>query len=286
MTGFGKAIAEFPEKNVVIEIKSLNSKQMDINTRVSHVYREKELAIRNIISERLIRGKVDICIYYDYKDGANVRTINSTVVSSYISQLEKIAIEGGLSTDNLLETAMKLPDVLSNDTVVALTDEEWAITEKAVHEACDDITRFREEEGKSLLADITENITTIENCLSEILQFEGLRVERIRERILKNLEELVGADKIDNNRLEQEMIFYVEKLDINEEKVRLTQHCLFFRETLEQDASGKKLGFISQEIGREINTIGSKSNDADMQRLVVQMKDCLERIKEQVLNIQ
>ncbi len=283
MTGFGKAVAEFPEKNVVIEVKSLNSKQLDLNARITHLYREKELEIRNIISEKLVRGKVDISVYNEFKDTTNVRTINEKVVSAYVSQLQNI--DANLSGADALTIAMRLPDVLSAENVVVLEDAEWQIVKNTLLEACKNITEYREQEGVAMQKDISGNIATIQKALVEIEQFESKRVVKIKERIRTTLEELMGAENINENRLEQEMIFYVEKLDINEEKVRLTQHCNFFLETMQVEASGKKLGFIAQEIGREINTIGSKSNDADMQKIVVLMKDNLEKIKEQLLNI-
>lgn len=286
MTGFGKAIAEFSDKNVIIEIKSLNSKQLDLNTRISHVYREKDLEIRSIIAEKLVRGKIDVCLYYDYKEGANERNINEALVKSYCKQIQKISQEIGVSQDSILDIAMRMPDVLSSEPTSSLGEDEWNNVKSALDKAIDNISLFREKEGAALEIDLKKNIETIQTLLVQIAPFESLRIIKIKERILASFDEYFSGDKIDKNRFEQEMLFYIEKLDINEEKVRLTQHCIYFIDTLKEDSPGKKLSFIAQEIGREINTIGSKSNDADMQKIVVEMKDNLERIKEQVLNIQ
>ena len=286
MTGYGKAIAEFSDKNVIIELKSLNSKQLDLNTRISYVYREKELEIRNIISEKLVRGKIDVIIYVDYKEGISEKTINKQLVVSYCKQIIEISKELGVSSDSALEIAMRMPDVLSTETATVLQEDEWNTIKQAIFEACENITVFRKQEGDALAKDLQQNIVAIETLLQSILPYENLRIERLKERIQASLEEIISVDKIDKNRFEQELIFYIEKFDINEEKVRLQQHCNFFVTTMKEPNAGKKLSFIAQEMGREINTLGSKSNDADMQKIVVEMKDYLERIKEQVLNIQ
>ncbi|MFW5850945.1 MAG: YicC/YloC family endoribonuclease [Bacteroidota bacterium] len=285
MTGYGKATGEFSDKNIIVEIKTLNSRQLDVNSRINHVYRERELDIRSIITEYIIRGKVELSIFFDYKDAASTRVINKYIVESYISQLVDIAQDNNLSTDSLLDIAMKQPDVFNSEQITEVSEEEWRILKSAVITACEQIIEYRKNEGKSLKQDVFSNIQEILDGLKLLESLEKKRLLRIRERIENYLQEYVNHEKIDTNRLEQEMIYYIEKLDINEEKIRLQQHCTFFLETIEQSATGKKLGFIAQEIGREINTIGSKSNDADMQKVVVQMKDNLERIKEQVLNI-
>ncbi|MFO7868248.1 MAG: YicC/YloC family endoribonuclease [Bacteroidales bacterium] len=285
MTGYGKAVGEFSDKNIIVEIKTLNSKQLDINSRINHVYREKEIEIRNILNQYLVRGKIDISVFYDYKDIAGGRIINKAIVHSYIRQLQDIATEQNLSESALLDIAMRQPDIYTADQTNELSEDEWHILQAIIVQACEDIIQYRKKEGEAMRKDVCANIHTIQETLQEIELIEHVRIEKIRERIRNYLQEYVSHEKIDNDRLEQEMIYYIEKLDINEEKTRLKQHCSFFLETIEQDATGKKLGFIAQEIGREINTIGSKANDADMQKMVVQMKDNLERIKEQTLNI-
>lgn len=285
MTGYGKAIAELPDKQVIVEIKSLNSKQLDIHARINHNYRDKEIEIRNVIAEKLQRGKIEISIFYDFSEGAQVRTINTSIVSSYISQLQKLAEKHELSNSAILDITMRMPDVFQQETIESVDESEWHIVKNAVIDACNSIIEYREEEGKALEEDVRTNIASIKQGLQDVCTIEGGRTERIKERLTSYLQELSDSDKIDQSRLEQEMIYYIEKLDINEEKVRLEQHCAFFLETLIVPASGKKLGFIAQEIGREINTIGSKANDAVIQKYVVGMKDNLERVKEQVFNI-
>ncbi len=285
MTGYGKAVAEWTDKNIVIEIKSLNSKQLDINARISHIFREKELEIRSIISDKLVRGKIDIALYVEYKEGVSEKTINTALVSSYCNQLRAIALQQQLPEHGILDIAMRMPDVLISEPVAELNDAMWELVKQALTQAVDSITAYRINEGKALAQDILHNIEAIGNLMQQIAPFELGRLQKIKDRIQNSLDEAVGLDKIDANRLEQELIFYVEKLDINEEKVRLLQHCEYFKVTMNEPQCGKKLSFIAQEMGREINTIGSKSNDADMQKIVVHMKDYLERIKEQVLNI-
>ncbi|OQA99084.1 MAG: hypothetical protein BWY22_00557 [Bacteroidetes bacterium ADurb.Bin217] len=285
MTGYGKAIAEWTDKNIVIEIKSLNSKQLDVNARISHVFREKELEIRSLLSETLVRGKIDFALYIEYRDGLSEKSINTHVVSSYCSQLRAIAAQQQLPESNILDIAMRMPDVLLSEPVSELNDDLWNMVKKALLQAVADITVYRKNEGNALKQDVQQNIVSIEQLLVQLAPLEPLRMQRIKERIVNAIDEAVGNDKIDTNRFEQELIFYIEKLDINEEKVRLHQHCEYFKQTMNESNCGKKLSFIAQEMGREINTIGSKSNDADMQKIVVHMKDYLERIKEQVLNI-
>lgn len=285
MTGYGKAIAECPDKNVVIEIKSLNSKSLDLNTRINYSYREKELEIRTLMSDTIIRGKVDFIVYIESKEGGAEKNINTDLVKAYCKQLQTISNELNISDASVLEIAMRMPDVMVSEPVTQLTKEEWDIVANAIQLAIQNLINYRIQEGEVLGNDVLQNIRTIEKLLAQVDEFEPQRIERIRERMQNAIKEGVAVDKIDTNRFEQELIFYIEKLDVSEEKVRLAQNCLYFVKTMEEQVCGKKLNFIAQEIGREINTLGSKSNDADMQRIVVEMKDCLEKIKEQILNI-
>ncbi|MBO7054679.1 MAG: YicC family protein [Bacteroidales bacterium] len=286
MTGYGRFVAELPEKNVVIEIKSLNSKQLDLNSRIASVYRDKELEIRNYISSQLVRGKVDVIVTSESKDGVGERKIQDGLVKSYFEKFNQLAQELGVSNVPALELALKMPDVWASDNQSLASDEEWDKVKQTLEKATSNIVMYRRHEGEALDKDLRRNIQTISDLLASIEPFEKARVGKIREKIEAALQEFIESDKIDKNRLEQEMIFYLEKLDINEEKVRLAQHCKYFIDTMDnEEYAGKKLNFIAQEMGREINTMGSKSNDADMQRIVVQMKDNLEKIKEQVLNV-
>ncbi len=286
MTGYGKSVAEIPQKKVSIEVKSLNSKSLDLNTRLPWLYKEKEAEVRNIISQKLERGKIDLTINFDVLDSEIVPVINKTVVKNYYSQLKKIAAELKIKTDEqLLSTIMKLPDALKTEKP-ELADEEWTLVRGKILEAVEQLDLYRIEEGKPLEADLIRCVGKILNMLEEVEKFEGDRITKIREKLNSSLIENVGIDKIDKNRFEQELIFYLEKLDINEEKVRLKKHCEYFLEKISSlPPNGKILSFISQEIGREINTIGSKANDASIQKLVVMMKDELEKIKEQTLNV-
>ena len=286
MTGYGRFVAELPEKNVVIEIKSLNSKQLDLNSRIASVYRDRELEIRNYISSQLVRGKIDVIVTSESKDGVGERKIQDGLVKSYFEKFNQLAQELGVSNVPALELALKMPDVWASDNQSLASDEEWSKVKQTLEKATSNIVMYRRHEGEALDKDLRRNIQTISDLLASIEPFEKARVGKIREKIEAALQEFIESDKIDKNRLEQEMIFYLEKLDINEEKVRLAQHCKYFIDTMDnEEYAGKKLNFIAQEMGREINTMGSKSNDADMQRIVVQMKDNLEKIKEQVLNV-
>lgn len=286
MTGFGRAVAEFPEKNVIVEIKSLNSKQLDLNSRVASVYRDKDLEIRNYVSSKLVRGKVDVFVYTETKEGSGERTLQVSLVKSYYEKINKVATELHIENYSPMDTILRLPDVWTVDNQSLADDSEWNRVKRAIEVATENIMQYRAKEGDALDSDLRNNIKNISELLSNIEQYEKARVPKIRERIETSLREFLESDKIDKNRLEQEMIFYLEKLDINEEKVRLAQHCKYFIDTMDSEQfAGKKLNFIAQEMGREINTMGSKSNDADMQRIVVQMKDNLEKIKEQVLNV-
>jgi len=285
MTGYGKAECELALKKITIEVKSLNSKQLDLNTRTPGVYREKEIEIRREISDKLIRGKIDFSLYSESLGVESNSAINNQMVKSYFAQLSELSNELGLPVnEHILPIIMQLPDVVKT-TRDEPDENEWKIVIATIREALTALDNFRLQEGLSLRKDIIFNLNTITTLLSQIAPFELERTEKVKERILDGLKELDSPEGIDHNRLEQEMIFYLEKLDINEEKVRLGHHCSYFIETLELDEPvGKKLGFIAQEIGREINTLGSKANHTEMQKLVIGMKDALEKIKEQLLN--
>lgn len=287
MTGFGKATIESGDKKLVVEVKSLNSKQLDINLRTPNLYKEKDIEIRNLIKNYLDRGKVDVCIYFDNSDADKDVAINKPVVMQYFSQLMEIAASLGIEPDKgeLLQTVMRFPDTLQVKSE-GLDEEEWIRLKSGIEKALDEINKFRIQEGKALIKDITNRVELIKNLANEVPQFEGKRVEAVRQRLQDKMNEWADIKNIDQNRMEQEIIYYLEKLDITEEKVRLENHCKYFMETVEkEEAPGRKLGFIAQEIGREINTMGSKANDHEIQVLVVRMKDELEKIKEQSLNI-
>ena len=286
MTGFGKGVCELPNKKISIEIKSLNSKQLDLNTRVPNLYREKEIEIRNKVGKKLVRGKVDVSFYVEAASSDKITKLNQQVIKDYYAQLKEVSTNLGLSENtDFLKVIMPLPDTVKVE-LAELDEQEWKAIAQAIDAAIDDITSFRQSEGKALEVDIRHRITTIDELLLEVPKYETQRIDKIRNRIKENLEEIALQTQADENRFEQEIIFYLEKLDITEEKVRLTNHLKYFIETLESsDVVGKKLGFITQEIGREINTLGSKANDADLQKIVIRMKDELEKIKEQILNI-
>jgi uncharacterized protein (TIGR00255 family) len=286
MTGYGKAIAEIPQKKVTIEVKSLNSKQLDLNTKLPWLYKEKEPEIRNLISQKLDRGKIDFSIYCDMLDDEVVTVINKSAVRNYYNQFKDIAAELKIDLDDQIFTAiMKLPDTLKTEKP-EMSEEEWAIVKNQIIESINMLDLYRIEEGNSIMTDLNKCIGKILTFLESVATYEEGRITKIRERLTSLLEENLGSDKVDKNRFEQEIIFYLEKYDINEEKVRLKTHCDYFTQTLNTPApNGKILNFIAQEIGREINTIGSKANDASIQKLVVMMKDELEKIKEQTLNV-
>lgn len=287
MTGYGKASCEYANRKITVEVKSLNSKQMDINTRIAAVYRDKELEIRNLVAQQLERGKVDFTLTVEEK-GASGTLINQAVVANYYQQLQQVADNLHIAMpENILDTIMKLPDALKTDNATT-SDDEWQTVQKVVLAALDQLTAFRTQEGRALQQMFDKKLERIGALLAEVEPFEKGRVQKIRDNIEKSLQDLSSDKKIDidRNRFEQEMIFYIEKLDINEEKVRLRNHLKYFAETMQTEhAAGKKLGFIAQEMGREINTLGSKSNQSEMQIIVVKMKDELEQIKEQVLNV-
>lgn len=286
MTGFGKSVVEIPNKKIIVEIKSLNSKQLDMTARVPAAYREKELELRNRIARRLERGKVDLCVHVETIVSDTAATLNIPLIAQYKQQIEKMSHELSIPMpDDWYSVLLRMPEVMKSETSTFLSEEEGEALVKAVDDAIEGLMQFRREEGKKLEEFFAQRIEHIRDRLSEVPQYEGERVAKIRTRIEEGLSKLKEVD-IDKGRLEQEMIFYIEKLDINEEKQRLTQHLNYFIETMnDTHGQGKKLGFISQEMGREINTLGSKSNHAEMQKLVVRMKDELEQIKEQVLNV-
>ena len=285
-TVYGKAIAETPQKKITIEIKSLNSKQLDLNTKLPWLYREKEPEIRNIISQRLDRGKIDFSIFCDMLDNEVVTVINKSAVRNYYNQFKEIAAGLRIDLDDQIFTAiMKLPDTLKTEKP-EMTEAEWEVIRNQIIESVTMLDLYRIEEGNSIMADLKKCIGKILSLLETVQTFETGRITKIREKLMSLLEENLGSEKVDKNRFEQEIIFYLEKYDINEEKVRLKTHCDYFIETINTPApNGKILNFIAQEIGREINTIGSKANDASIQKLVVMMKDELEKIKEQTLNV-
>ncbi len=285
MTGYGKAVAELPNKRITIEIRSLNSKQFDLSARIPSVYREKELILRNMLSRRLERGKVDLTMNVDLISRDVTSKIDSNVLHQYHHELSALATDMGVDTpDDWFSVLLRLPDVMRQESET-LSEEEWLSIEKAIGEALEELIRFRQQEGEMLQQVLTDNIGAIRSLLSAVEPFEAERTEKIKSRLYEALANLEGVE-VDRNRLEQEMIYYLEKLDVNEEKTRLAHHLDYFTETLhENNSQGKKLGFIAQEIGREINTLGSKSNQSGMQRIVVQMKDELEQIKEQILNV-
>lgn len=286
MTGYGKCVVECKGKKIHAEVKSLNSKAMDLTTRVSPLYREKEMEIRQLLQQRLERGKVDFVIWMEKDAAATASTINIDIVTEYKKQIENMQEVLGLpAPSDWYSTLMRMPDVMAHADMEELTDEEWQVARNAAESAIDELIAFRKQEGLALSNKFREKIANIEKCMHAIEPFEKDRTEKIRQRILDALEQRLGVD-YDKNRLEQEMIYYIEKLDISEEKQRLANHLKYFIQTMEDGhGQGKKLGFIAQEMGREINTTGSKSNQAEMQNIVVKMKDELEQIKEQVLNV-
>ncbi len=285
MTGYGKAVVVFKDKKINAEIKSLNSKQLDLLTRIAPLYREKEMEIRQLIATKLERGKVDFALWIEKDTGIDPTPVNAALVENYYQQLKTIAQKTGIpEPKDWMYTLTRMPDVLTRTDVEVLSADEWQAASKAVEKAINELVDFRKQEGAALERKFAEKIDNIERLLAEIEPWEKSRVEKIRQRIVDGLLQIPGVD-YDKNRLEQELIYYIEKLDISEEKQRLTNHLKYFRETMANGhGQGKKLGFIAQEMGREINTTGSKSNQAEMQNIVVQMKDELEQIKEQVLN--
>lgn len=286
MTGYGKAEIHFNGKKIHAEIKSLNSKNLDLSARIAPIYREKEMEVRKFITAQLERGKVDFNLWVEKDQASSFLPINQEAVKDYTRQIRAISESNNIPfpEQGIWEVLIKLPETMQPNVVEDLTEEEWNAAYQAVAEAVGHLVEFRTQEGLALQKKFSEKIDNIERLLGEIEPFEKSRVEKIRQRLTERLEELKGVD-YDKNRLEQELIYYIEKLDISEEKQRLANHLKYFRETMETGhGQGKKLGFIAQEMGREINTTGSKSNQAEMQNIVVKMKDELEQIKEQVLN--
>ena len=285
MTGYGKAVVAFKEKKIHVEIKSLNSKQLDLNTRIAPLYREKEMEMRQMVAEALIRGKVDMSVWVEKDMAVDPTPINAQLVENYYQQIKTIAEKTGIpAPEDWFYTLLRMPDVLTKTDTEELDDEEWAVVKGGVAEALKNLVDFCTQEGAALQKKFAEKIDNIAKLMGEIEPYEKSRVEKIKARIIDGLQQIPSAE-YDKNRLEQELIYYIEKLDISEEKQRLANHLKYFRDTMNEPAGqGKKLGFIAQEMGREINTTGSKSNQAEMQNIVVKMKDELEQIKEQVLN--
>ena len=294
MTGYGKAVATFNEKKISVEIKSLNSKALDLSTRVAPLYREKEMEIRQMIQQKVIRGKVDFAIWIEKDAATEAAPINVALIENYYNQLQNVAkrlglscqeVNGGNIASDWMKVLMRMPDVMSRQEIEELSDEEWTVVRQAIDDALCALVNFRKQEGAALEKKFNEKIDNIEALMLSIEPYEKARVEKIRARIIDGLKAIPEIE-YDKNRLEQELIYYIEKLDISEEKQRLANHLNYFRETMAEveGGQGKKLGFIAQEMGREINTTGSKSNQAEMQNIVVKMKDELEQIKEQVVN--
>lgn len=286
MTGFGKATVAYKEKKINVEVKSLNSKTLDLSTRIAPLYREKEMEIRQFIAKNLERGKIDFSIWIEKDVVADATPINMALVENYYQQIKKISEQTGIpEPTDWYATLLRMPDVTAKTDIEELAEEEWNTARKAIEEAVNHLIAFRRQEGAALQKKFTEKVDNIQALLTSIEPYEKTRVEKIKANIINGLQQIPNAD-YDKNRLEQELIYYIEKLDISEEKQRLSNHLKYFRETMNEEGHGvgKKLGFIAQEMGREINTTGSKSNQAEMQNIVVKMKDELEQIKEQVLN--
>ena len=285
MTGYGKAMATYGHKKIFAEIRSLNSKALDLSTRIVPLYREKEMEIRALISKALERGKVEFNLWIEKEVCETATPINGSLVANYYTQIKGIAEQYGIpQPEEWFSTLLRMPDVMTRVEATELSDEEWAVVNKVVTDAVNQLVDFRKQEGEALARKFDEKLNNIAALMKDIEPYEAERVQKIRERIVDNLSKL--PVEYDKNRLEQELIYYIEKLDINEEKQRLANHLAYFRQTMnEGQGQGKKLGFIAQEMGREINTTGSKSNQAEMQNIVVKMKDELEQIKEQVLNV-
>lgn len=286
MTGYGKAVALYQDRKICVEVRSLNGKAMDLSTRIAPQFKGHEMEIRTLLAGKLERGKVDFSLWVEQSEKAETPSVNVEVVQGYIEQLQQLSDTLKISMpQNLMEILLRMPDVISRKEVYEVSDEEWAVTEEAIIKAIDELMDFRRQEGEALYAKFLSKIENISALLVSVEPYETERVAKIRSRIVDSLEKNVGVE-YDSNRLEQELIYYIEKLDVNEEKQRLANHLNYFVTTMNDTVGqGKKLGFIAQEMGREINTLGSKSNHAEMQNIVVKMKDELEQIKEQVLNV-
>lgn len=286
MTGFGKAESEIGNRKITVLIKSLNSKQIDINTKLPNIFKELDLKIRRLLSELLVRGKVELSITYEALEGQSNFSIDEDLFKNYYHQLNKIATELQETNTDLISTVSRLPDVLRSNNEEVSEKENLAIIQ-LVKQACLNLIEFRKDEGRALESELMDRVNGIEKSLKEALIYETERIDIIKERLNQSLLEFKKSNSLNQDRFEQELIYYMEKYDISEEKVRLKTHCTYFKEILNaENSQGKKLGFISQEMGREINTLGSKANHAKMQQKVVEMKDELEKIKEQVLNVQ
>lgn len=286
MTGYGKAVVTYKQKKINVEIKSLNSKALDLSTRIAPLYREKEMEIRKLIAKVLERGKVDFAIWIDQDAAADATPINSALIENYYHQIKDLSERMGIpEPTDWFQILVRMPDVTLKTDNEALSDEEWEAAKTAIHQALDHLVEFRTQEGAALQKKFNEKVDNIEKLLHSIDAYEESRVPKIKAKLIEELKQIPEV-QYDKNRLEQELIYYIEKLDISEEKQRLANHLKYFRETMNESGHGvgKKLGFIAQEMGREINTTGSKSNQAEMQNIVVKMKDELEQIKEQVLN--
>ena len=286
MTGYGKSVTIFQDKKICVEVRSLNGKAMDLSTRIAPQFKGREMEIRTLLTNVLERGKVDFALWVEQGEKADTPSINAAVMQGYLEQMNEISKSSGLALpDNVFEVLLKMPEVIARKEIYEVTDEEWSVVLEGIKAALADLVAFRKQEGEALAAKFQSKISNISQLLASVEPFEKERVEKIRARIEESLTKFAGVD-YDRNRLEQEMIFYIEKLDVNEEKQRLANHLGYFISTMEDEhGQGKKLGFIAQEMGREINTLGSKSNHAEMQNIVVKMKDELEQIKEQVLNV-
>lgn len=286
MTGFGKSVTEIPGKKITVEVRSLNSKSLDLNLRIPYIYKEKELELRSEVSKQIERGKIDLTVFTESTQESLPVAINKTLAKTYYKELKGLSEELNENSGNLLALVLKMPEVMKAEKeVTALDEAEWKQVKLSVDKAIEAFQGFRSDEGKILEKEFQTRIGIIATLLEEVLSSDAARIENIRTRIKNNIAELVEKEKIDENRFEQELIYYIEKLDITEEKLRLKTHLDYFTKTMQEPSCGRKLGFISQEIGREINTIGSKANDSTVQKLVVQMKDELEKIKEQLLNV-
>lgn len=286
MTGYGKAVAMYQDRKICVEIRSLNGKSMDLSTRIAPQFKSHEMEIRSLLTSRLERGKVDFTLWVEQSATLDTPAINVAVMQGYMEQIKSISEQSGVAMpENLFEVLLRMPEVIARKEVYEVSDEEWTATLEAVNKALDELVDFRAQEGVALYKKFISNIENITSLLATVEPYEKERIEKIRQRIAESLEKLSIVD-YDKNRFEQELIYYIEKLDVNEEKQRLTNHLHYFVETMDTGSGqGKKLGFIAQEMGREINTLGSKSNHAEMQNIVVKMKDELEQIKEQVLNV-
>jgi len=287
MTGYGKAVIAYKEKKINVELKSLNSKSFDLSARIAPLYREKEMEVRRLLAQKLERGKVDFSLWVEKEATIDATPINAALVENYYKQIKSISSSTGIpEPQDWFTILLRLPDVTTKTEIEVLDEEEWEIAQQAINEALEKLIEFRKQEGAALQKKFDEKIDNISTLLKSIEPFEKSRVLKIKEKIIDGLKQIPEVD-YDKNRLEQELIYYIEKLDINEEKQRLTNHLKYFKETMQENGHGigKKLGFIAQEMGREINTTGSKSNQAEMQNIVIKMKDELEQIKEQVLNV-